>query len=81
MFHLYGEISPRPGEIPPLVRLDFTIPVALRSSRKREMRIQRIYGKVESHLSVPDLTGGVFPHTNRPLVETSSSHKSKKRKG
>ena len=38
---LYGKISPYPGEISPLVRWDFTLPVVLRSSCKREMKIQR----------------------------------------
>ena len=42
VFRLYGKFLPHPGEIPPLVRWDFTIPVVLRSSCKREMKIQRI---------------------------------------
>ena len=50
VFCLYGQISPHPGEIPPLVRWDFTIPVVLRLSCKREMKEQRIL-----------LAGGISP--------------------
>ena len=38
VFRLYGKISPHLGETPPLVRLDFTIPVVLWSSCKSEMK-------------------------------------------
>ena len=69
VFRLYGKISPHLGEIPPLLRWDFTIPVVLRSSCKREMKEQRIL--LEGGIS-PLSTGpgmwGVFPHINRPLV-------------
>ena len=68
VFRLYGNMSPHPGEIPPLVRWDFTITVVLRSSCKLEMKIQRILLEVESHLSAPSLASEVFPHMNRPLV-------------
>ena len=67
VFRLYGKISPHLGEIPPLVRWDFTIPVVLCSSCKREMKEQRIL--LEGGIS-PLSTGpgkwGVFPHINRP---------------
>ena len=36
-------------------RWDFIIPVVLRSSYKREMKLQGFYGKVESHLSASGL--------------------------
>ena len=67
VFRLYGKISPHPGEIPPLVRWDFTIPVVLRSSCKRELKIQRILleGGI-SPLSPVSGRWGVFPHINRP---------------
>ena len=70
VFRLYGKISPHPGEIPPLVRWDFTIPVVLRSSCKREMKIQRILleGGI-SPLSPGSGKRGVFPHINRALDE------------
>ena len=42
VFRLYGKTSDRSGEIPSLVRWNFTIPVVLRSSCKHEMKEQRI---------------------------------------
>ena len=70
VFRLYGKISPHPGEIPPLVRRDFTIPVVLRSSCKHEMKIQRILldGGI-SPLSPGSGRWGIFPHINRALEE------------
>ena len=76
VFRLYGKISPHPGEIPPLVRWDFTIPVVLRSSCKREMKIQRILleGGI-SPLSPGSGKGGVFPHINRALDSSLFLHR------
>ena len=72
VFRLYGKISPHSGEIPPLVRWDFTIPVVLRSSCKRKMKIQRILweGGI-SPLSPGSGRWSVFPHINRPLIGTT----------
>ena len=41
MFRLYGNISSKRDEVPPLMGWYLTVPVLLRSSIKRKMNIQR----------------------------------------
>ena len=82
VFRLYGKISPHPGEIPPLVRWDFTLPVVISSSCKRKMKKERFL----SEGGIPPLSPGpgkwgVLPHINRPLEELTKDEQYLWRKG